>query len=90
MINLPSTFCRNGRLMQPGMMPPSLTRAGDWARAETFAKQTSFHYRISAEPEQPLGSACVTQPVMQVRALSCPLAIADSVHYCLYRTSRVD
>jgi len=43
--------------MRAGTMPHSLTRAEDWARAETFAKRTSFHYRISAEPEQPFGSA---------------------------------
>ena len=48
---------RNGRVMRPGKMPRRLTRVEDWARAETFAKRTSFHYCISAEPEQPFGSA---------------------------------
>ena len=57
MMNLPSTFCRNGRLMWAGKMSRSLTRVEDWARAEAFAKRTSFHYRISAEPEQPFGPA---------------------------------
>jgi hypothetical protein len=57
MMNPPSPFSCNGRLMGAGTMPHSLTRAEDWARAETFAKRTSFHSRIWAEPEQPLGSA---------------------------------
>ncbi len=38
-------------------MPRSLTRVEDWARAEAFAKRTSSHYRISAEPEQHFCSA---------------------------------
>jgi hypothetical protein len=44
-------------LMRAGAMPRSLTRVEDWARAEAFAKRTSFHYRSSAEPEQRFGSA---------------------------------
>ena len=43
--------------MRAGKMPRSLTRVEDWAKAEAFAKRTSLHYGISAEPEQPLGSA---------------------------------
>ena len=43
--------------MRAGNMPRSLTRVEDWARAETFAKRTPFHHRISAKPEQPFGSA---------------------------------
>jgi hypothetical protein len=44
-------------LMRAGKMPRSWTRVEDWARAETFAKRSSLHDRISAELEQPLGSA---------------------------------
>ena len=57
MMNPPSPFSCNGRLMGAGTMPRSLTRAEDWARAETFAKRTSFHSRIWAEPAQLFCSA---------------------------------
>ena len=56
-MNLLCTFCRCARLVRAGKMPRSLTRVEDWARAETFAKRTSFHYRISAEPEQRAATA---------------------------------
>jgi hypothetical protein len=41
-IDPPSTFWGNERLMRAGKMPRSLTRVEDWARAETFAKRTSI------------------------------------------------
>jgi len=53
-------------------MPCILTRVEDWARAETSAKRTSFHYRISAEPYGKRCAALDLNELFKSEKIHCP------------------